>query len=286
MSEVLTRYEEPAPGVARIVLARADKHNALNPALIFAINEDFTRALRDDSVKVIVLAADGRNFSAGHDIAETVEQYQQAMQDSSPRVSGWSGFNEPGAHGWYASEKEGYLESARRIRNIAKPTICAVQGKCIAGALIYPWVCDIIVAADNAIFSDPVVNFGMPAVEWLGHPWELGPRKAKEFLFTADTWNAEEAHRLGMVNHVVPLDQLEAFTLAMAEKIAQKPAFALKLAKEAVNKTLDIQGQMNAIDQAFSLHHLGHQHNFRLFGYGMDTTNLPAMASAPKKAAD
>jgi enoyl-CoA hydratase len=283
MSEVLTRYEEPAPGVARIVLARADKHNALNPALIFAINEDFTRALNDDSIKVIVLAADGRNFSAGHDIAETVEQYQQAMQDSSPGVSGWSGFNEPGAHGWYASEKEGYLESARRIRNIAKPTICAVQGKCIAGALIYPWVCDIIVAAENATFSDPVINFGMPAVEWLGHPWELGPRKAKEFLFTADTWNAEEAHRLGMVNHVVPLDQLEAFTLAMAEKIAKKPAFALKLAKEAVNKTLDIQGQMNAIDQAFSLHHLGHQHNFRLFGYGMDTTNLPGMASAPKK---
>jgi enoyl-CoA hydratase len=190
---------------------------------------------------------------------------------------------EPGAHGWYASEKEGYLESARRIRNIAKPTICAVQGKCIAGALIYPWVCDLIIAAENAVFSDPVINFGMPAVEWLGHPWELGPRKAKEFLFTADTWSADEAHRLGMVNHVVPLDELETFTLAMAAKIAAKPAFALKLAKEAINKTLDIQGQMNAIDQAFSLHHLGHQHNFRLFGYGMDTTSLPHMASAPKK---
>jgi enoyl-CoA hydratase len=284
MSEALVRYEDPAPGVARIVMARAEKHNSLNPALIFAINEAFDRALRDDGVKVIILAADGRNFSAGHDIADTVEQYQQAMQDGSPGVSTWSGFLEPGAHGWYASEKEGYLESARRIRNCSKPTICAVQGKCIAGALIYAWVCDIIVAADNALFSDPVVDFGVSGVEWLAHPWELGARKAKEFLFTADSWNAEEAHRLGMVNHVVPLDELEAFTLAMARKIAAKPAFALKLAKEAVNKTLDIQGQMNAIDQAFSLHHLCHQQNFRLFGYGMDTSNLPAMASAPKKA--
>src|SRR5262249_30374048 len=104
MSENLVRYEDPAPGVARIVLSRVDKHNSLNPALIFAINEAFDRALRDDAVKVIVLAADGRNFSAGHDIADTVEQYQQAMQDGSPGVSTWSGFLEPGAHGWYASE--------------------------------------------------------------------------------------------------------------------------------------------------------------------------------------
>ena len=133
------------------------------------------------------------------------------MQEISPRKSGWSGFQEPGAHGWYASEKEGYLESARRIRNFSKPTICAVQGKCIAGALIYAWVCDIIIAAKNAVFSDPVVDFGVSGVEWLAHPWELGARKAKEFLFTADSWSAEEAWRLGMVNHVVPLDDLRTF---------------------------------------------------------------------------
>lgn len=285
MSEELIRYENPAEGVARLVMTRADKHNSLNPELIFAIDAAFDRALADDAVKVIILAADGRNFSAGHDIADTVEQYQEKMQTISPRKSGWSGFQEPGAHGWYASEKEGYLESARRIRNCSKPTICAVQGKCIAGALIYPWVCDIIIAASNAQFSDPVVNFGVSGVEWLAHPWELGPRKAKEFLFTADSWSAEEAWRLGMVNHVVAPEELEQFVLDMARKIAGKPSFALKLAKEAVNKTLDIQGQQNAIDQAFSLHHLCHQQNFRVFGYGMDTSNLPSMASAPKKDA-
>ena len=283
MTEQLVRYENPAPGVARIVLDRADKYNAINPKMIFAVNAAFERALADDSVKVIILAADGKHFSAGHDISESVEDYQADMQERSPRVSTWSGFNEPATHGWYASEKEGYLESARRWRNISKPTRCAVQGKCIAGALIFAWVCDIIIASHDAVFSDPVMTFGMPAVEWLGHPWELGPRKAKEFLFTSDSWNAEEAHRLGMVNHVVQRDDLADFTLAMAQKIATKPIFALKLAKEAVNKTLDIQGQMNAIDQAFSLHQLGHNQNFRLFGWGMDPTNVPSLAKVPEK---
>ena len=283
MTEPMVRYEEPAPGVARVVLARADKHNAINPTMIFEVNAALDRALYDDTVKVIILAADGRNFSAGHDIAETVEMYQADMQERSPRVGTWSGFQEPATHGWYAAEKEGYLESARRWRNISKPTICAVQGKCIAGALIFAWVCDIIIAAQDALFSDPVVNFGVSGIEWLGHPWELGPRKAKEFLFTADTWSADEAHRLGMVNHVVERDALEDFTLAMAVKIAAKPAFALKLAKEAVNKTLDIQGQTNAIDAAFSLHQLCHTQNFRLFGWGMDPTNTPKLATVPTK---
>jgi enoyl-CoA hydratase len=284
MTETLVRYENPADGVARIMLARADKYNAINPALIFAVNEAFEKALADDSVKVIILGADGKHFSAGHDIAETVEMYQADMQERSPRVSTWSGFNEPGAHGWYASEKEGYLESARRWRNISKPTICTVQGKCIAGALIFAWVCDIIIASSDAVFSDPVATFGMPAVEWLGHPWELGPRKAKEFLFTSDSWSADEAHRLGMVNQVVERDELQDYALAMAKKIATKPAFALKLAKEAVNKTLDIQGQMNAIDAAFYIHHLGHNQNFRLFGWGMDPTNVPSLAKVPDQS--
>ena len=274
MSEDLVRYEDPAPGVARVVLARADKHNSLNPELIFAIDAAFARALADDTVKVVILAADGRNFSAGHDIADTVEQYQQKMQDISPRASGWSGFQEPGAHGWYAAEKEGYLEPARRLRNFSKPTICAVQGRCIAGALIYAWVCDIIIAADNAQFSDPVVGFGVSGVEWLAHPWELGARKAKEFLFTADVWSAEEAHRLGMVNHVVPRPELSSFVMKLAERIAAKPSFALKMTKEAVNRSVDVMGQPAAIDQAFALHQLCHAHNLQEFGMVVDPAGL------------
>ncbi|GLR68233.1 enoyl-CoA hydratase [Acidocella aquatica] len=283
MNAPLIRYETPTPHVARIVLARADKYNAINPQMIFEVNDAFTRALYDDTVKVIILAADGKHFSAGHDIAETVEEYQARVQAEQHKVGHWSGFQEPGTHGWYAAEKDAYLETARRWRNISKPTICAVQGKCIAGALIFAFVCDIIIASKDALFSDPVVNFGVSGVEWLAHPWELGARKAKEFLFTADSWSADEAWRLGMVNHVVERANLEDFTLEMAKKIADKPAFALKLAKEAINKTLDIQGQANAIDAAFSLHHLCHSQNFRVFGWGMDPTNVPSLANIPKK---
>jgi enoyl-CoA hydratase len=277
MTGPVVRYEHPAPGVARAVLARPEKHNAINPAMLFELNDAFNTALYDDEVKVIILAADGKNFSSGHDIAGTPETFAAEMQAYPRKAGTWSGFQEPAAHGWYSAEKEGYLEMARRWRNLAKPTVAAVQGKCIAGALIFPWVCDLIVAGESAVFSDPVVTFGVSGVEWLAHPWELGARKAKEFLFTSESWSALEAWRLGMVNHVVPDADLSDFTLALAEKIAAKPSFALKLAKEAINKTLDIQGQANAIDAAFSLHHICHSQNNRLFGSNMDPTNVPGM---------
>lgn len=274
-------YETPAEGVARVVLNRPSKHNAINPRMIYEVNAAFDRALYDDSIKVIILSANGRHFSAGHDITETVEEYCDFVQSSPDKVGTWSGFKEPAAHGWYAAESEAYLQTAKRWRNLSKPTIAQVQGKCIAGALIFAWVCDLIVASEGAIFSDPVVTFGVSGVEWLAHPWELGHRKAKELLFTADSWTAQEAWRLGMVNHVVPDEQLGDFTLSLARKIAGKPSFALKMAKEAVNRTLDIQGQSNAIDAAFSLHHLCHNQNFRVFGWGMDPTHVPSLANVP-----
>ncbi|HEX7855414.1 MAG TPA: enoyl-CoA hydratase [Sphingobium sp.] len=283
----LIRYEIAAPGVARIVLARTEKHNSINPQMLFEVDDAFNKALADNEVKVIILAADGKNFSAGHDIADTVDQYQAAVAASvasGKQVGHWSDFQAAGTAGWYGAEKEAYFETAKRWRNISKPTICAVQGKCIAGALIFAWVCDLIIASEDAVFSDPVATFGMPAVEWLAHPWELGVRKAKEFLFTAESWNAQEAHRLGMVNHVVPRDNLGDFTLAMAQKIATKPTFAIKLAKEAINKTVDLQGQANALDAAFYLHHLGHSQNFRVYGWGMDPTNVPSLATVPKQS--
>jgi enoyl-CoA hydratase len=174
-----------------------------------------------------------------------------------------------------AVEEEIYLGMCRRWRNIPKPTIAQVQGKCIAGGLMLAWVCDLIVASDDAMFSDPVVQMGVCGVEYFAHPWELGARKAKEMLFTADWVTAEEAHRLGMVNHVVPRDELESFTLALAQKIAEKPSFALKLAKEAVNQTLEAQGQWQAMLAVFNLHQLAHAHNQELFGMRIDPTGIP-----------
>jgi enoyl-CoA hydratase len=123
-------------------------------------------------------------------------------------------------------------------------------------------------------------------VEWFVHPWELGARKAKEFLFTADSWSAEEAHRLGMVNRVIPRADLRRETLALAQRIAEKPAFALKVTKEAVNRSIDVMGQPAAIDQAFALHQLCHAHNLQEFGSIIDPGGVPeAVRKSPSVAA-
>ncbi|MFC0239520.1 enoyl-CoA hydratase [Rhodopseudomonas telluris] len=263
--------ERPDPAVARIVMNRPEARNAQNLQMTYDLNAAFDDAVQDDTVKVIILAGAGPHFSAGHDLRATTKN--EAGIDFAP-VGAWGGFREPGAHGRMAREQEIYLQITRRWRNLAKPTIAEVHGKCIAGGLMLAWACDLIVAADNAEFCDPVVTMGVCGVEWFVHPWELGPRKAKELLFTADSWSAQDAYRLGMVNHVVPAAELSAFTLALAQRIAAKPAFALKMTKEAVNRSVDIQGQPAAIDQAFALHQLCHAHNLQEFGMIVDPSGL------------
>lgn len=263
--------ERPDPAVARIVMNRPDARNAQNLQMTYDLNAAFDDAVQDDSVKVIILAGAGPHFSAGHDLRATTKN--EAGIDFPP-VGAWGGFREPGAHGRMAREQEIYLQITRRWRNLAKPTIAEVHGKCIAGGLMLAWACDLIVAADSAEFCDPVVTMGVCGVEWFVHPWELGPRKAKELLFTADSWSAQEAHQLGMVNHVVPTTELSAFTMALAQRIAAKPSFALKMTKEAVNRSVDIQGQPAAIDQAFALHQLCHAHNLQEFGMIVDPSGL------------
>jgi enoyl-CoA hydratase len=143
---------------------------------------------------------------------------------------------------------------------VPKPSIAAVQGVCIAGGLLLAWPCDLIIAADNAKFSDPVVNMGIGGVEYHGHTWEWGARKAKEILFTGRAMTAQEAERFGMVTKVVPLDDLRSETRALAEQIALKHPFALRQAKRAVNQTLDVQGFYAAIQSVFDIHQTGHGH--------------------------
>ena len=185
-----------------------------------------------------------------------------------------------------AIEKEIYLGFSERWRNIPKPTIAQVQGKVIAGGLMLIWPCDIIIAADNAQFADNTVGMGVNGVEYLAHPWELGPRKAKELLFTSDWIDARDAHRLGMVNHVVPLDELETFTLTLARRIAKKPGFALKLAKESVNAAEDAQGRASAMTTAFALHQLAHSHNMQVHGLPIDPAGVPGFGDALRASAE
>ena len=187
-----------------------------------------------------------------------------------------------GFEGLYDFERIHYLGYARKWRDVPKPSIAAVQGACIAAGLMLCWPCDLIIAADNAYFSDPVVMMGIGGVEYHGHTWELGARKAKELLFTGDAITAEEAERLGMINRVVPLDELETQTMALAQRIAQKPAWGLRTAKRAVNKTLDIMGQYAAMQAVFDTHWLGHANAIAQTGYPA-LADLEKMEKANKK---
>jgi len=117
------------------------------------------------------------------------------------------------------------------------------------------------VAADDSFFADPVVRMGIPGVEYFAHPWVMGPRFAKEFLFLGERVAADRAHELGMVNRVVPRADLEEFTLAMAERIAQMPRLGLALTKKAVNQSEDLMGLRAGMDSVFGLHHVAHAHN-------------------------
>lgn len=265
--------EEPVDaGVVRIMLNRPRARNAQHLPLLYALDDAFARAMADPAVRVVVLAAAGPDFSAGHDLRQLLSEpdgsaFRSATaNDAVQGDSGWS---------YMAREEEVYLGLSRKWRDLPKPTIAAVQGRCIAGGLMLAWVCDLIVAAQDALFLDPVVAMGVSGVEWFVHPWELGPRKAKEMLFTGDAIDAQEALRRGMLNHVVPADDLADFTMALARKIALRPPHALAATKRAVNEMLDIQGQRTATEFAFRLHHLTHYHNMQTHGMLGDPSGMP-----------
>ena len=265
-------YETPASHVVRIVLNRPETRNAQNTRLLYELNDAFDKAAGDDEIKVVILSANGPHFSAGHDLRES--DASEAMAQFAT-VGTWCGFGCAGAEGRMAREKEIYLGFSERWRNFAKPTIAQVHGKCIAGGLMLAWPCDLIVASEDAAFQDNTVAMGVNGVEYFGHPWEIGARKAKEMLFTSDWLSAAEAHRLGMVNHVVSAATLAAFTLDLAQRIAKKPLFALKLAKEAVNAAEDAQGRASAMQTAFALHQLAHSHNMLVHGMPVDPSGVP-----------
>jgi enoyl-CoA hydratase len=234
---------EVADAIAVITLNRPEAANAQSHKVLEELDLAWQEADRDPAVKVIVFKSNGKHFSAGHDMSST--------KNSAEPVK------------WYADthydwETRRYLHYAKTWREVPKPSIAAVQGKCIAGGLMLCWPCDLIIAADNAQFSDPVLAMGICGVELHAHTWEFGPRKAKELLFTGDAITAQQAEQLGMVNKVVPLEELVPTTMAMAQRIARNDAFALRMAKRAVNKTLDIQGYTNSVDAVFDMHQVGH----------------------------
>jgi enoyl-CoA hydratase/carnithine racemase len=237
--------------IATITLNRPKAANAQNAELLNELDAAWTRAAADEDVAVIVLRGEGKHFSAGHDL----------------KGGTWPADKKITLEWIYREESRRYLEYTLRWRNVPKPSIAAVQGRCIAGGLMLCWPCDLIVASEDALFSDPVVTMGIGGVEYHGHTWELGPRKAKEILFTGRPLTAAEAEKVGMVNRVVPRDRLDEEARELALQIAEMPTFGLRQAKRAVNQTQDVQGFYAAIQSVFDVHQTGHGNALSVSGF-------------------
>ncbi|MDV7356853.1 enoyl-CoA hydratase [Rhodococcus sp. NPDC019627] len=269
-------------GVAFVTLNRPDYRNAQNSVMTYALDAAFERAVEDDEVKVIVLAGNGKHFSAGHDIGTPGRDHHVHYDNKA--VMWWDHVDKPGGDQRFAREMEVYLGMCRRWREIPKPTIAMVQGACIAGGLMLAWVCDLIVASEDAFFSDPVVRMGIPGVEYFAHPWMMNPRFAKEILYTGDRFPAQRAYEVGMINRVVPREDLEKETLAIAGRIAAMPRFGLALTKKAVNQCEDQMGMRNGMDSVFGLHHFAHAHNAEIDTDPLGGMNAKSMAESARNS--
>jgi enoyl-CoA hydratase len=222
VSEPVLLVEDLGP-VRRLTMNRPGALNALNHDLISAISAAIREAGADDAVSVVILRGAGRAFCSGYDLNEDADE------------------GELDARAWHASLSGGVREMLE-IVDCSKPVIASVQSYCLAGGTDLMLACDLAVVADDAKFGYVDIRFGSGVVSMF-LPWVVGVRKAKELLFTGeDRVAADEALRIGLVNRVVPRDELDDATLALAEEIAKNEAFVVQMTKRALNRAWDVAG--------------------------------------------
>ena len=274
---------EVTDGVAWITMNRPSFNNAQNGQMTYALDDAFNRAVQDDAVRCIVLAGAGKHFSAGHDIGTPGRDLHKEFDK---RLMFPPHTNKPAAELLYTREQEQYLGMCRRWRDIPKPTIAMVQGACVAGGLMLAWVCDLIVASEDAFFQDPVNPLmGIPGVEYFAHAYELPPRVAKEFLLLGERMGAARAEQFGMVNKVVPRDQLRAAPAAWATKLAGQGRLGNWLTKQAINHVEELRGKRAAMDAVYHMHHFAHAQNDLVSGSSIGGVDAKAAAAANKREA-
>ncbi|WBX83774.1 enoyl-CoA hydratase [Sphingosinicella microcystinivorans] len=280
--------EEPAfssyvvrDGIAWVMMERPEVANSQNFRLLRQLDDLFRCAVDAPDVKAIVLGGRGKHFSAGHDLG-TVERDKHLERD---RHQLWySHLGRDGAEGQYVLEQDAYLGLCRRWQEIPKPMIAMVQGGCIAGGLMLAWVCDLIIASDDAFFQDPVVRMGIPGVEYFAHAFELPPRVARELLLLGERMPVERAYQLGMVNRVVPRADLEQEVERIGRELASRPGFGMLLTKQAINAIEDLRGKRTGMDSVFHMHHLAHAHNQLVSGDRVGGIDVKAMAAANRQS--
>ena len=237
---------EKKDGIFYLTLNRPEKLNALSAELLTEFRECLEGIEADPEVRVVILTGAGRAFSAGFDIERKPGELEPT--ETSPDV-------------WRARLRS-HVDTFMMIWNLGVPVIAAINGYALAGACEMVQVCDIKIASERAILGEPEIRAGV-GPPLLITPYSVGLAKAKELLLTGDKIDAYEAHRLGMVNRVVPHDDLMAECERTAKKMINISKMGVKMSKMAVNRAMESMGFLNAI-----------QHNIELMTH-FDTSTSP-----------
>lgn len=247
--------------IVRISLNRPEQRNAQNRGMLVELGDAFERAEADDRVRVVILSGEGKMFSSGHDIGSKQARAEFRPGPDQHPTATINGGSREAAENCMLQEWHYFFQNTLRWRNLRKITIAQVHGDVFSAGLMLMWACDLIVGSDDVRFADVVgTRLGMCGMEYFGHPWEFGPRKAKELLLTGDSIDVHEAHQLGMVSKVFARDELADRTLEFARRVAAVPTMAALLIKESVNQTQDNMGFYNSLQACFTLHQLNHSH--------------------------
>jgi enoyl-CoA hydratase/carnithine racemase len=217
---IVVKTEGP---LGRLTLNRPERLNALGATMMRELTEAARWLDARPEVRVVIVGGAGRAFSAGADLKDT------PVADAAPRAGrSWLERREVGQLG---------LRMADAIEGMRAVTIAAVQGYAVGGGLVLMAACDLRVAAEDAVFSIPEIDLGIP-LAWGGIPRlvrEIGPALTKELVMTCRRFTPAEAQTAGFVNRVVPAERLEAEVEALAATLLEKPAVPIAITKEHVN---------------------------------------------------
>jgi len=211
-------------GIGLIQLNRPEKMNAIGALTRRQLGDAIKQAERDDAVRVVVLTGTGRAFCAGADVTEMVAGAGMRTPEDVGNVL-----------------RNEYMPMLTRLRTMPKPVIAAMNGPAVGIGASYALACDIRIATPEAYLMEAFVNIGLApdgGVSWL-LPRLVGTGVAYEMFFTGKSLSAADAHRLGVINRIVPADRLEAEVRELAAQLAAQPRQAIAAAKRAVNYALE-----------------------------------------------
>ena len=218
----------------RLTLNRPERTNALNQAMLGEINRALDDAERDPAIRAVIVRGAGTAFSSGFDLKEQMERRPQGVEQWRPVL-----------------RKD--FDTVMRFWHFPRPTIAAVRGPCLAGACELALACDMTIASEDAFFGEPELKFGAGIVAMI-LPWIVGPKAAKEIILMGeDRVPATRARELGMVNRIVPADELDEAALTMAKHIAAIDPNLVKETKRAINRALEAQNMLPALEEALAI---------------------------------